>query len=140
MITTLEKVRRLEQYIAADSSTVDPVLDMTIDKLLARELTRMLELKARLTNQAEEFEDDYSLKIGSSKEFKFGTEAGMKIDPRLEENNIIDAKLSINFGEDNFVYEIKDIEILLWELVSLWSILVFQADNYLVKQIQRMGK
>ena len=56
-------------------------------------------------------EDDYSLKIGSSKEFKFGTEAGMKIDPRLEENNIIDAKLNINFGEDNFVYEIKDIEI-----------------------------
>ncbi|MCH8293873.1 hypothetical protein IH992_22545 [Candidatus Poribacteria bacterium] len=62
MITTLEKVRRLEQYIAADSSTVDPVLDMTIDKLLARELTRMLELKARLTNQTVEFEDDYSLK------------------------------------------------------------------------------
>jgi len=62
MITTLEKVRRLEQYIAADSSTVDPVLDMTIDKLLSRELTRMLELKARLTNQMVEFEDDYSLK------------------------------------------------------------------------------
>ncbi|MBW2570753.1 MAG: hypothetical protein JRE47_15685 [Deltaproteobacteria bacterium] len=34
MISTVEKVRRLEQYIAADSSVVDPVINMAIDKLL----------------------------------------------------------------------------------------------------------
>ena len=56
-------------------------------------------------------EDDYSLKIGSSKEFRFGTEAVIKIDPRLEENNVIDAKLNFNYGKDNFMYEIKAIEI-----------------------------
>ena len=61
MVTTLEKVRRLEQYIAVDSSTVDYVLDMTVDKLLAREVERMRELKARLTDQLAEFEERYTL-------------------------------------------------------------------------------
>ncbi len=42
MMTTLEKVRRLEQYIAADSSAVDPVIYMAIDKLVQREITRLL--------------------------------------------------------------------------------------------------
>jgi len=62
MMTTLEKVRRLEQYIAVDNSAVDPVLDMTIDKLLAREIERMRELKARLADQLAEFEERYALK------------------------------------------------------------------------------
>jgi len=61
MVTTLEKVRRLEQYIAIDSSAVDYVLDMTVDKLLAREVERMRELKARLTDQLAEFEERYAL-------------------------------------------------------------------------------
>lgn len=62
MVTTLEKVRRLEQYLAADSSTVDPVLDIAINKLLAREYARLLELKTRLADQCRQFEENYSLK------------------------------------------------------------------------------
>ncbi len=56
MVTTLEKVRRLEQYLAAEKSVNDPVLDTTLDKLLAREKTRLLELKTRLESQCQQFE------------------------------------------------------------------------------------
>ncbi len=61
MTATLEKVRRLEQYLAVDSSTVDPVLDTTINKLLAREHSRVLKLKTRLLDQCAQFEKQYSL-------------------------------------------------------------------------------
>jgi hypothetical protein len=60
MMTTLEKVRRLEQYIAVNSSIVDPVLDMSIDKILAREIERTRKLWARLTEQIAEFEERYA--------------------------------------------------------------------------------
>jgi hypothetical protein len=33
MATTLEKMRRLEQYLAAEKSLTDSVLDTTLDKL-----------------------------------------------------------------------------------------------------------
>ena len=56
-------------------------------------------------------EDKYSLKIGSGKEFTFGSESGIRIDPRLEESNLIDIKLHFTLGEENFIYEIKNIEI-----------------------------
>jgi len=61
MMTTLEKVRRLEQYIAADSSAVDPVIYMAIDKLMQREITRLLKLKARLADQLQKFEKKYAM-------------------------------------------------------------------------------
>ena len=60
-MTTLQKVRRLEQYIATDSSAVDPVIHMAIDKLMEREITRLLKLKARLAEQLEEFERTYAM-------------------------------------------------------------------------------
>jgi len=62
MMPTLEKIRRLEQYLAVDNSAVDPVLDMAIDKLLAREIERVRELKKRLAAQLAEFEEHYALK------------------------------------------------------------------------------
>jgi len=61
MTTTLEKVKRLEQYLVISGSNIDPVLDMSIDKLLVRELTRILGVKTRLFNQISEFEKLYSM-------------------------------------------------------------------------------
>lgn len=62
MSTTLEKVRRLEQYIAGEeSAAIDPLLDMTVEKLLKREIFRMQELKLRLTEQLQKFEQQYGL-------------------------------------------------------------------------------
>jgi hypothetical protein len=73
MLTTLDKVRRLEQYLAIDNSTVDPVLDTTLDKLLVREQARILELKASLLAQCALFEQRYAL---DSKDFYQRYEAG----------------------------------------------------------------
>ncbi len=61
-MTTLEKIKRLEQYLAGDSTLFDPVLDMTIEKLIRRELNRLLDLKRRLNDQIGKFEHQYSLK------------------------------------------------------------------------------
>jgi len=61
MMTTLEKVKRLEQYLLFSNLTVDPVLDMSINKLLVRESTRINELKTRLLNQVMIFEQTYSM-------------------------------------------------------------------------------
>ncbi len=65
-ITTLKKVQCLQQYIIASCETVDPVLDMSLNKLLVREITRTQKLKKRLLNQLATFENNYSL---SSSEF-----------------------------------------------------------------------
>ncbi|GAB4424935.1 MAG: hypothetical protein Fur0044_22990 [Anaerolineae bacterium] len=73
MFSTLEKVKRLEQYLAVDNSTVDPVLDTTIDKLLAREQARIVELKTRLQEQCALFEQNYTL---SSEDFYKQYQAG----------------------------------------------------------------
>jgi hypothetical protein len=73
MFSTLEKVKRLEQYLAVDNSTVDPVLDTTIDKLLAREQARIVELKTRLQEQCVLFEQNYAL---SSADFYKQYQAG----------------------------------------------------------------
>ena len=72
-MTTLEKIKRLEEYLSMGSSTVDPVIDIALDKLLKREITRMSELKTRLTDQLKEFEKKYSL---SSPEFYARYESG----------------------------------------------------------------
>ena len=56
MLTTLEKVQRLEEYLALESNSPDPVVDRAVTKLLQREYRRMVELKTRLDNQLQEFE------------------------------------------------------------------------------------
>lgn len=61
MSTTLEKVKQLEQYLGLDHPSNDPVLDLTITKLLHREYMRMEALKNRLFSQIEEFEQQYHL-------------------------------------------------------------------------------
>ena len=72
-MTTLEKVKRLENYLAINDSEVDPVVESTIDKLLSRESHRLFDLKIRLADQLQEFEQRYSLK---STEFRRRYEAG----------------------------------------------------------------
>ncbi|MCP4403940.1 MAG: hypothetical protein GY801_42370 [bacterium] len=66
MLNTLEKVKRLEQYLGIDDSQNDPVIDRTITKLLLRESGRMGALCTRLSEQIQGFEKQYDL---SSLEF-----------------------------------------------------------------------
>ena len=61
MSVTLEKVKRLEQYLSVEHAIANPVLDMTLTKLLQREADRISALKARLVEQLGEFEQRYSL-------------------------------------------------------------------------------
>ncbi len=65
-MTILEKVKLLERYIAVDLAAIDPVMDLTIEKLLRREASRMDELRQRLLTQKSEFEKKYGL---NSEEF-----------------------------------------------------------------------
>jgi len=60
-MTVLEKVKLLERYIADDVEAIDPVMELAIDKLLQREVSRMDELKQRLLRQRSEFEEKYGL-------------------------------------------------------------------------------
>ena len=67
MSTVLSKVKRLEEYMAStNASSLDNVLELTIDKLLDRETSRLISQKARLEQQLADFELRYSL---SSEEF-----------------------------------------------------------------------
>lgn len=61
MITTLEKIQRLEHYLRMDDTVTDPVLERSINKLFAREQQRLLELQQRLRKQLHHFERHYSL-------------------------------------------------------------------------------
>lgn len=65
-MTVLEKVKLLEEYIAANAASVDPAIEMTIEKLLRREASRMNQLRQRLLKQTNEFEEKYGL---NSEEF-----------------------------------------------------------------------
>jgi hypothetical protein len=61
MLTTLEKVKHLEQYLGLEHPLGDPVLDRTITKLLLWESTKMEALQTRLSAQIKEFEQHYYL-------------------------------------------------------------------------------
>ena len=60
-MTTLEKLQRLERYIANDGMPSDSVIDLAMDKLLARETSRVAELRERLSRQLRQFEERYGL-------------------------------------------------------------------------------
>jgi hypothetical protein len=67
MTSVLSKVRKLEEYISlTNASSLDRVLGLTIDKLIAREISRLTSQKAKLEGQLVDFERKYSL---NSKEF-----------------------------------------------------------------------
>lgn len=68
MMTTLEKVKRLEKYIASDVAAIDSALDMTIEKLLKRESARIGDTQQRLMKQLEGFEDRYGIKSAEVRE------------------------------------------------------------------------
>ncbi|MBI5602878.1 MAG: hypothetical protein HY879_05945 [Deltaproteobacteria bacterium] len=74
MMNILEKVKLLEKVIAVDVTTIDPVLELAIEKLLKREAPRMDELKQRLLKQESEFEKKYGL---NSEEFYRRYEKGI---------------------------------------------------------------
>jgi hypothetical protein len=57
----LEKVKLLEKYIAVDATAIDPVMNLSIEKLLKRETSRMDKLKQRLLIQKAEYEEKYKL-------------------------------------------------------------------------------
>jgi len=61
MMTTIEKVRRLEKYLGSCSSEVDPVIEMAVNKLLSREFERVRQLTKRLSKQLMKFEEQYAL-------------------------------------------------------------------------------
>lgn len=61
MISTLEKVKQLEKYLAINDSAIDPVVEKTISKLFVREHDRMVELKTRLAMELSQFEKRYDL-------------------------------------------------------------------------------
>lgn len=73
MLSTLEKVKRLEQYIGFENQHLDPVVDRTVTKLLLRESARIEALQDRLSKQIREFEQQYHL---SSVEFYAQYERG----------------------------------------------------------------
>lgn len=79
-MSTLEKVRRLEQYFAADSSSTDPVVDRTIEKLLQREKSRLKMLQTNLNGQITDFENKYNMKSGSFEKRYESGELGDEID------------------------------------------------------------
>ncbi|MDZ7264022.1 MAG: hypothetical protein ONB16_05515 [candidate division KSB1 bacterium] len=62
MVSTLDKVKRLEKYLSSTNSTIDPVIETTLSKLLSREFNRLFELKTHLSNELLEFEKHYNMK------------------------------------------------------------------------------
>jgi len=64
-MTTLEKVRKLERYLAVHSPEAEPVIDKTIDKLLDREKKRLRDLQAIVRGQLADFEKKYGMPTGT---------------------------------------------------------------------------
>lgn len=60
-MTTLEKVQRLERYLAHFVPENEPAIDTAIDKLLNREELRLRQHQASLRAQLAEFEAKYGM-------------------------------------------------------------------------------
>jgi len=60
-LTTLEKIKRFEEYLTVEQTVSDQFLDQALIKLAYHERSRLLTLKARLERQAQEFEQRYAL-------------------------------------------------------------------------------
>ena len=74
MSAVLSKIRKLEEYISlTGESAQDKVWEQALDKLLAREVTRLIEQKTRLQTQLAEFERQCDL---ASDEFCIRFERG----------------------------------------------------------------
>lgn len=80
MTDTLEKLKRLEQYLSAANAAADPVLDRALDKLLAREVANTREAKVRLVSQVEIFENMYGMSSETFYERYARGELGDKMD------------------------------------------------------------
>jgi hypothetical protein len=61
MLSTQERVKSLENYLAMGKINADPVIDRTINKLLTREYQRVAESKNRLTQDINQFEKQYEM-------------------------------------------------------------------------------
>lgn len=73
LTTTLEKIRRLEQYVSTQDA-VDSVLDMAIDKLVRREIERLQILQDELRMDLASFEETYGLDSATFyRQFEGGT-------------------------------------------------------------------
>ncbi len=80
MLNTLEKVKRLENYLSIDNIAIDPVIELTINKLLMREYHRVTEIKKRLTNEISLLEQQYGM---DSNSFQQRYQAG-KLDDEMD--------------------------------------------------------
>lgn len=60
-MTVLDKVKQLENYIRASNGQADELIDLTLDKLIAREKAKLEEWLAHLKPQLQEFETQYGL-------------------------------------------------------------------------------
>jgi len=61
MLSTLERVKSLENYLAMGNINIDPIIDQTINKLLVREYHRIAESKNGLMQDINQFEKQYTM-------------------------------------------------------------------------------
>lgn len=59
-LSTLDKIKRLEKYIAVQEIT-DTVFDLALDKLLNREVMRLKQMQEELNGELADFEQSYGI-------------------------------------------------------------------------------
>lgn len=61
MATLLEKVQSLQAYLSVNSTAIDTVLALGIDKIILREQQRLLNLQVTLATELADFEKHYQM-------------------------------------------------------------------------------